>query len=1390
MHSDRAPRPGLLDCRKRGHKRIRGESSVAVQGTGGSAWVDGPQAQRLPVLLLTVLTLLLLLGSTTAFIAHERLQALAQASALAERRVDRLASDLSQTLAIARLAIAQTRREAAPAGTAEAQDLMLARRTELLAALPLPFTLRAPGAGDPDGSLASAAPVLAGAPGRWQVGSVQGPPGARHLPLVWRDGRPASLVVDLSHQALQQRFESDRLADGGGVALFRIEPDGAVHLLVRAPFVQAEIGKTVRGPLVRALAAAPSGVFDDVTLIDGQRRIVAYRRLPGEAAALVVAYGMATDGVLAAWSTMWPRFLAVALLLAAGVAWGGWRLDRSLREMARSHRALAQSEQHWRSLADNLPDVVVRVDRSGRYHYANAAIGPATGLTPAAAVGRSAGEAGLDSGSLGRWQAGLQALFNSGQPQRLEVNIEGPDGSRPWEVLLVLEPARGDQQPMALAISRDISERRRAESALRASEQRFRLAASFGQVWEWDIASGRVNFPDRFWQALDLTPPTSATARAAVGALLDDEGKAAWQRAMVAHLRDRRPFSMSFDVTDAQGRRRVFQTQGQAIWNDAGRATYMAGTTFEITEQRIAEDALRSSQARLSYLLSSAPTVIYSAQMQADFGATYYSPNLPDLLGWQPEQFIRAPTFWLDKLHPQDREPVLAQLAELPQRGELVLEYRFAHADGRWRWMRDAVRLMPDKAGGPAEIVGSLIDITDRRQAETDLRASERRFRLAASFGQVWEWDIDGGRANFPDAFWQGLGHATPPPERSIAALEALFADDDRVRRHAELAARLQDGGPGAMQMALRDASGELRWFQAFGQAERDAAGRAFAMVGTIFEITEQHRALAALRDSEQLLRHFFESDLLGLAITEPDRRWAQFNARLCEMLGYDEAQLRQRDWTTLTHPDDLAADLAQYTRVLAGEIDGYRMDKRYLRGDGTVLDAAIAVHCQRSADGRPLRFYAIIEDAGARRQTEARLARQRDDMERMVGQRTEELARSEARQRAIFETVPVAIAEEDWSGVQQLLRGLREQGLGEGADALAAHLADRPDLVRQCLAALRVLRRNRSAIGLAGTPGDAASAPASPFPGRDDSQQFIDELAALWTGQRLYSCKRSLVAADGTARRLMLTVALPALDDADGTALVCGADISEIDRLNTELDLNLQRLRQVNRELETFTYSVSHDLKAPLRGIDGYSRLLLSDHLERLDDEGRGFLQHIRQAAQQMGVLIDDLLAYSRLERRDLTLAALPLAALVDQVLQGYRPALAQRRAQLQLDLPEGLRVRGDAQGLTMSLRNLLDNALKFNDAHKDLQIRIAATRTQDGVQLTVQDNGLGFDMKFHDRIFAIFQRLHRAEDYPGTGIGLAIVRKAMERMGGRVWAESQPGRGTTFTLELPEAQ
>ena len=249
-----------------------------------------------------------------------------------------------------------------------------------------------------------------------------------------------------------------------------------------------------------------------------------------------------------------------------------------------------------------------------------------------------------------------------------------------------------------------------------------------------------------------------------------------------------------------------------------------------------------------------------------------------------------------------------------------------------------------------------------------------------------------------------------------------------------------------------------------------------------------------------------------------------------------------------------------------------------------------------------------------------------------------------------------------------------------------------------------------------------------------------------------------------------------------------------EIRSLNIDLERRVaertSELEIQHREMEAFTYSVSHDLKAPLRGIDGYSRLLESDHADRLDEEGRFFVSMIRQATAHMGELIDDLLAYSRVERGRPKLGPIAVEPVLASVVDAVAAEAAAGSIALRSEVEPGLTVLGEREGLGLALRNLLDNAIKFTAGRPDRITEIGARRAQGHALFWVRDNGPGFDMRYHDRIFEIFQRLHRAEDYPGTGVGLAIVRKAVERMHGKVWAESAKGAGATFWIRLPEAQ
>ena len=250
--------------------------------------------------------------------------------------------------------------------------------------------------------------------------------------------------------------------------------------------------------------------------------------------------------------------------------------------------------------------------------------------------------------------------------------------------------------------------------------------------------------------------------------------------------------------------------------------------------------------------------------------------------------------------------------------------------------------------------------------------------------------------------------------------------------------------------------------------------------------------------------------------------------------------------------------------------------------------------------------------------------------------------------------------------------------------------------------------------------------------------------------------------------------------------AAIAMANTRQYQELEQRVAERTAQLQAANKELESFTYSVSHDLKAPLRTIDGFSRLLLDEHAANLNDEGKEFLDFIRQGTRQMNQLIQDLLEYSRTERRQITNSTIDLRKLVQAILDQSEADITKRRAAVRIAMPDGT-VEGDENGLRMALRNLIDNALKFSATTPKPEIEIGGRREARRLVLWVKDNGIGIDPKFHERIFEIFQRLHRAEEYPGTGIGLAIVRKAMQRMGGNARVESAPNQGATFFLEIP---
>ncbi len=244
----------------------------------------------------------------------------------------------------------------------------------------------------------------------------------------------------------------------------------------------------------------------------------------------------------------------------------------------------------------------------------------------------------------------------------------------------------------------------------------------------------------------------------------------------------------------------------------------------------------------------------------------------------------------------------------------------------------------------------------------------------------------------------------------------------------------------------------------------------------------------------------------------------------------------------------------------------------------------------------------------------------------------------------------------------------------------------------------------------------------------------------------------------------------------------------AEIQRLNSDLELRVQQrtaeLMASNRELESFAYSISHDLRTPLRGIDGFSHLLAEEYGDRLDAQGRSYIERVRSAAQRMGSLIDDILHLARITRQEMRWKMVDLSRLAAESIQEISRASPGRN--MEISIAQGCMAHGDPQLLREALQSLLENAWKYS--HKNPQARIEfGSETIDGkLVYFVRDNGVGFDSQYAGRMFAPFQRLHSPEEFGGNGIGLATVARIVSRHGGRVWADAMPGEGATFRFTL----
>ena len=653
-----------------------------------------------------------------------------------------------------------------------------------------------------------------------------------------------------------------------------------------------------------------------------------------------------------------------------------------------------------------------------------------------------------------------------------------------------------------------------------------------------------------------------------------------------------------------------------------------------------------------------------------------------------------------------------------------------------------------------------------------------------------------------------------------------------------------------------------------------------------------------ALRESEERYRRTFELAGSGIAHIGPDRRFIRVNQRLCEILGYSEAELLGLTGRQISHPDDLDVINEQRPRLYEGKIDRVHVEKRYLRKDGSTVWVAFSMVVERDAAGQPLYEIAIFDDISGRKRDE-KLLQLEHGVARGLAEAVDRPTGLRAVLRAVCETegwdcgryfrndegdvfrfaeawhVPGAALERfiAYSRDRAFPRGVGIVGLaGAGEVMWVADVGADPRMVSPAMAHEHGMRgafmfpvaSEGETLGVLSFTSREIRKPderllrttsvlgslVGQFLRRKQGEEVLRESEArfrqtfelagsgmahvgldgrfLRVNRRLcdilgrseaeligrsvkeisHSEDRDLTDAERSrvrsgklevahfekrylrpdGRTVWVDLAVALARGAEGAPLYEIAVFDDItERKNAEAALHAahEELKRSNSELEQFAYVASHDLQEPLRMVSSYTQLIQRRYGDKLDGDAKEFMHYVVDGAARMKQLIEDLLAYSRVGTKGKQFREIEVEAALKRAVTNLRAAIEESGAAVTWDpLPK---VSGDDLQLAQLFQNLIGNALKFRGRSVP-RIHVSVAEKEGEWEIAVADNGIGIEPQYFERIFMVFQRLHTQADYPGTGIGLAICKKVVERHGGRIWVASRPGEGSRFHFTLPK--
>ncbi|MRR16253.1 MAG: PAS domain S-box protein [Deltaproteobacteria bacterium] len=748
-----------------------------------------------------------------------------------------------------------------------------------------------------------------------------------------------------------------------------------------------------------------------------------------------------------------------------------------------------------------------------------------------------------------------------------------------------------------------------------------------------------------------------------------------------------------------------------------------------ITKRKEAEAALLASEERLRYALETSHTGAWELNLN-DHSASR-SLEHDRIFGYSELQPRWTYKTFLTHVLPEDRTEVDAKFQHSIHTGEdWNFDCRIRRADGKIRWIWATGNHHRDESGQPQKMTGIVQDITERKEAEEALRESREQYRhLVEGSGSVILRTDQDLRITFMNQYGLEFFGYTAEEIIGLSALGTIVPLADS--RGADIAGMLQDlkehpenYQTKAHQNLCKD--GRLVWMSWTNRPIYDDRGN-------FKELLAIGNDLSKLKDAEERYQSLFSAQIEGFCVIEMifDADCRPVDYRFLEINPAFEKQTGLHDVLGKT-VSELIPDNDAYWFDIYGKV---ALTGEPVRFENKVkaLDRWYEVFAHRTGNPRDRRVAVLFNDVTERKKVE------------------QALIESEAKANALIKYAPTGIYEVDLAGSRFLSVN----------DSLCQVLG--------------YTREELFAIGPAALLDDEARV------------RFSERVRKQMAGEKIdaeveYRVRRK----DGSFIYGSLNV-MPRLGEGHpGSILVIAHDITERKRAEEALREYAANLEAANAELESFSYSVSHDLRAPLRAIDGYSKMILRKQRDHFDEETLRLFNQVREGAKYMGKLIDALLDLSRLSRQDLNAKALDVRRLVESTCQELQSLYPDRTIHFDIkDMPQGF---GDRALVKQVLVNLLANAVKFTMTRDAAVIEAGGYDDEKETVYYVKDNGVGFNMEFHDKLFGVFQRLHDASEYEGTGIGMALAQRIIHRHKGRIWAEGKVNEGASFYFSLPK--